>query len=449
MKKKIISGIITAIMSVSLLAGCGNNNETESKVPNDNSDNNVKVQGEEDVVISFFTTETGKDDMYIEAINDFEEKNQGIKVQYIAGGDDQLQKWMSLYASNEGPTVSFMDPINIYENQARMLELKRDENPWLDNVYEDSFSAFTYDDKIYGVAGSAAGIGILYNKRVLDEAVGENFDPATIKSRTDLRQLFDKIEDTGVSATMLTGVNWSLGAHYLGMTYGAYRGDVEARVNFVENQKNGNSALIDDEIFNGFMDTFDMMAEYNYNKEDPLIGNVNLDGEALATGQVGTWFMGDWAWTYIGGLDNKDEEFGILPVPLNDDENDYFNTIIPTSYAKGYCIDASQNSEAQQQAGLKFLEYLTSDKYCQELFARICGQAFPYKNFNAEIESPLGNATAEYISAEKVYDFYGTADLMPSDFWYENGAYMCEYLSGASDRATLSKNIDNYWKNYN
>ena len=79
--------------------------------------------------------------------------------------------------------------------------------------------------------------------------------------------------------------------------------------------------------------------------------------------------------------------------------------------------------------------------------AKVCGQAFPYKNFEATIESPLGLSTASYIAEGLIYDFYGTANLCPSDIWYECGAYMCEYLAGASDRATLAKNIETYWKN--
>lgn len=458
MKKKVISVLLVAAMTVTMLAGCASTSSDSAattEVANDSTEATEEVASSESeeavaepVSISFYTTETGKDDMYKEAISDFEQKNPGITVEYIAAGDDQLQKWMSLYASNEGPTVSFMDPINIYENQERMRVFDKTESPWLDNVQETAFSTFTYDDKIYGVPGSAAGIGLIYNKRVCDEAVGGDFDPSTIKSRSDLKELFDQIEATGVSATMFTGVNWSLGAHYLGMVYGAYRGEVAERVAYVASQRSGETQLIDDDVFNGFMDTFDMMAEYNYNEADPLIGNVNLDGEALATGQVGTWFMGDWAWTYIGPIEDRDSEFGIMSIPVSDDEDDYLNTIIPTSYAKGYCVDASQNTEEQQQAGLKFIEYLTSDESCQQLFADICGQAFPYKNFTATIESPLGTATSEYIAEGRTYDFYGTADLLPSDFWYENGAFMCEYLAGGSDRETLSENIKNYWTNH-
>ncbi len=53
----------------------------------------------------------------------------------------------------------------------------------------------TFDGKIYAVH-TAAGIGILYNKAVCDAAVGGDFDPSTIKTRSDLKDLFDKIEAT-------------------------------------------------------------------------------------------------------------------------------------------------------------------------------------------------------------------------------------------------------------
>lgn len=438
MKKKIVSVLLAASMVAGLISGCGG-------VGGSSSDGDAGDG--ETVEISFYTTETGKDEMFQSAISKFEEDNPGITVEYIAAGDDQLQKWMSLYASNEAPTVSLMDPVNIYENKERMLVYDPEECDWLSNIKEDALGTLTYDGDIYGIPYSTAGIGLVYNKTVLDEAVGGDFDPSTIKTRSDLADLFDKIEATGAAASMFTGVNWSLGGHYFGITYGEARGSVEDRVGFVEASKAGEVSLKDDQVFNDYMDTFDLIAEHNYNKNDPLVGNVNLDAEALVNGEVGTWFMGDWAWTYLGILENvNDNEYGILPVPQNDDENNAANTLLPTSYAKGYCIDASQNSEEQQQAGLKFVEYITSNEEVLTEFAKTCGQVFPYENFPTDaVESPLGLATAEYVNNGQNYDYYGTADMLPSDVWYEVGAYMCEYLAGSCDRQTLESNVDAYW----
>ncbi|MDO4619470.1 MAG: ABC transporter substrate-binding protein [Lachnospiraceae bacterium] len=406
----------------------------------------VSADAAEEVAISFYTTETGKDDYFQDLIRDFEEKNPGITVEYIPAGDDQLQAWMALYAGETGPTVSLMDPINIYENQERMLSLT--DQGFVSNVNESALSTFTFGGDVYGIPMSAAGVGILYNKAVCDEAVGGEFDPASIKTRSDLEDLFQKIEAIGKAGTCFTGVNWSLGAHFLCQTYGAANGDVDARVAYVNSIIKGETKEIESDVFNGYMDTFDMMAKYNLNKEDPLVGDVNIDAMSLADGDCGTWFMGDWAWTYLASLVEEGAEFGLLPVPYSDDENDTINQCIATSYAKGYCVDKSQNTEAQQAAGLKFIDYIVNDSYAQEQTAVVTGQALPYNDFDAADKlSPLGASTSAYVAAGKTFDFYGTANLCPSDIWYECGAYMCEYLSGNCDRETLAGNIDAYWGN--
>ena len=82
MKKKLLSVLLIGGMVTTILTGCAG----EAKKEKENKE----------VEISFYTTETGKDDMFMDLISDFESKNEGIKVEYIAAGDDQLQKWMSL-----------------------------------------------------------------------------------------------------------------------------------------------------------------------------------------------------------------------------------------------------------------------------------------------------------------------------------------------------------------
>lgn len=340
MKKRLVSLLLVGVMTAGMLVGCGGSGDGE-----ESGNGKEAEEGSGEVSISFYTTETGKDDYFQDLITDFESKNEGITVEYIAAGDDQLQAWMALYSSNEGPTVSLMDPINIYENQERMLNLT--DQPLLDNVKKDSLSTLTFDGKVYGIPMSAAGIGILYNKAVCDKAVGGDFDPSTIKSRADLKDLLEKIEAAGAAGSCITGVNWSIGAHYLCQVYGAAIGDVEERVAYVNSIISGDAKEIDNDVFNGYMDTLELLAEHNLNKADPLVGDVNVDAAAFAEGKCGTWFMGDWAWTYLAELVEEGAEFGLLPIPYSDNEDDTVNQCIPTSYAKGYCIDISQNTEEQ------------------------------------------------------------------------------------------------------
>lgn len=73
----------------------------------------------------------------------------------------------------------------------------------------------------------------------------------------------------------------------------------------------------------------------NYNKADPLVGDVNMDAQALATGACGTWFMGDWAWTYLADVVEDGAEFGLLPIPHSDDASDVINQSIPDILCQG------------------------------------------------------------------------------------------------------------------
>jgi raffinose/stachyose/melibiose transport system substrate-binding protein len=459
LRKRFWSLLLVMVMVVSLFAGCKANEKASDKPVSDTSgketsdtdkakDNDDKgSSSDEKVNITFYSTQVGMDDKFEDIIDKFEEANPNITVEYIAAGDNQLQKWMSLYASNEGPTVSLMDPINIWENMDRMLVLDPSENPWMDQVYESAYASYIFNGDIYAIPISTQGYGILYNQRVLDNAVGGKFDPDSIRTRDDLKELFDKIEATGVAATMITGVNWSIGMHYLALTYAGYRENREIEKTVVEQSKAGTFDLANDEIFNSFMDTFDMLAEYNYNKADPLVGNIDMDAEALATGKVGTWFMGDWSWVQLKDIPNRDTEFGILPIPINNDPNDDRNRRIPASQPKGYCIDISQNSVEKQEAGKKFIEFICFDNYAQQVISDVMGATLPYKNVTVKSDSPLAAATAWYSEQGRTIDISNFI-LMPSDFWYENGAYMEAYLSGAIDRATLASQVNDYWKNH-
>lgn len=104
MKKKVLSLLLTGAMIAAMLTGCGNA-DANTDSPSGETDQTESTEAAEtgkEIDISFYTTETGKDDMFQQLISDFESKNPGIKIEYIAAGDDQLQQWMALYSSNEG-----------------------------------------------------------------------------------------------------------------------------------------------------------------------------------------------------------------------------------------------------------------------------------------------------------------------------------------------------------
>lgn len=402
---------------------------------------------EEVTEISFYTTQSGTDEQFKAVIEEFEKQNPDIKVEYLGYDSSELQKWMSLYASNDAPTVSLIDPINISSNKERMATFDPAEQTYLEYVDPGALATYTYDGQVYGVPISVQGYGILYNKTAIETATGEEFDPSTIKSRADLRALYEKIaaSDSGIAPAMFTGVDWSLGAHYLGLVFSGCRGDSAAQIEYIEKLKAGEIDFKTDESWNALMDTFDLIKEFNYNAADPIVGNVDIDAQAFATGKAATWFNGDWSWVQIKDVEGRSEEFGILPLFMSDDPEDPLNQVIPTSAPKAYCVDASQNDEAQVAAGKRFVEFITMDPFAQEQIGQALGATLPYTNTEFVADSPLAACTAEYVAAGKTLDIYAVGLLLPSDFWLENGVPMLQYLSDVIDRDATADMIQQYW----
>ena len=62
-----------------------------------------------------------------------------------------------------------------------------------------------------------------------------------------------------------------------------------------------------------------MLVKYNLRKDDPLVADYNADNASFGAGECATFFMGDWMWTVLGTLENKDTEYGYIPVPWSND----------------------------------------------------------------------------------------------------------------------------------
>ena len=304
---------------------------------------------------------------------------------------------------------------------------------------------FKKDGKIYGIPNSVQAMGITYNKTVIEKATGEKFDPSMIKSSADLAALCEKIQAGGVSPIMFTGVDWSLGSHYLSQVFSGVRGDADAQQAFINDVKSDKADLKTDATWNSVMDTFDIIAKYNYNAKDPLVGDTEVDGQAMAKGKVAMWFMGDWSWSYLKDTANAGDEYGIMPCPLTAGESDAINQELDVFPSKGYCIDKSQSDEAQQAAAKKLVQFLCFGD--QQAMADLLGTALPYTNCNVTYSNPITQATQSYITSGKTASTYAFSMLLPSDFWSENGATMQQYLTGKMDRDKAADAIQTYWKN--
>jgi raffinose/stachyose/melibiose transport system substrate-binding protein len=378
-----------------------------------------------------------------DAVKAFQEDHPGItvEIQPVPAGGSPFERASALYASGNPPTMIMLDTADVEKFKDRILDLSGEK--WNTDTVENATTTTTFDGKNYAFPFAIEGYGFIYNKAVVDKAVGGNFDPATIKTRNDLEKLFQQIEASGKKALVISPMDWSLGAHYLPLAYAGQSKDMAEVDKFIASLKAGQASLANNPVFNGLMDTFDMMMKYNIDQASPLAGAYERGPELLGKGEVGLWFMGNWAWPQISSFDTANKEYGFLPVPISNNADDYGNQEISSAVSKRIVIDKEKATPEQQEAAKKFLSWIVYEDKGQDFLVNKANIIPAFKNITLPAADPLGKSIQDYIARGKSEP---SMSMLPADHWAKTGAFMQKYMAKQSDRAALAKEIEDYWK---
>lgn len=401
---------------------------------------------EEQVKLTYYSTSAEVNTMFEEMFVEYNKLFPNVVIELIPTGvgQGQQEQLASLYASGNAPTFMNIDPANALDYKDKLYYFDENNETWLSNLAPGAIEAGRLDGNILGIPFSIQGYGLNYNKRVV-ESVIPDFDPASINTRDALQAFFEKLDAAGVPPTMIHGANWSVGSHYLGLTYAVQSPETEGGKAFIEGLMRGEIDIAQDPIFQGYMDTFDLLVKYNYNKADPLVGDYNADTQAFAQGKCATFFMGDWSWTVIGAYENRDEEFGFIPIPWSNDPEAYGNSQVVATMPKIMCVDVSQSTPAQQKAALEMLRWMLTEPAGQEYFIKT-GFSMPYTNVRDADYNSMTSSIADYMSKGKTINI-GAFVYLTGDAWTKTGDLMLKYMVGVIDRTQLAQGINEYWRN--
>lgn len=397
-----------------------------------------------EVKLTYYSTSAEVNAMFEEMFVRYHELNPNVTIELIPTGvgQGQQEQLQSLYASGNAPTFMNIDPANVLDYQDKLYVFDP-ATDWFQYYNDGALEAGKFDGEIFGIPFSTQGYALCYNKRVV-ESVIPDFDPSTINTRDALGAFFETLDAAGVPPTMLHGANWSMGAHYLGLTYAVHGRETVAGTDFIEGLIDGSIDIANDPLFQGYMDTLDMLIQYNYRKSDPLVGDYMADAQAFAKGECATYFMGDWLWTVIGTFESKDTEYGYIPVPWSNDPAAYGNAEVVVSMPKVMCIDASQNTPEQQAAALEALKWMLTSPEGQEYFIQ-AGFSMPFRNVRSDaVYNTMTTSIAKYASVGKTINI-GCFTYMTGDAWAQTGDLMLRYIVGNLDRAGLAEGINAFW----
>lgn len=429
--KELISGLLVSSMIITSLVGCGKKNSNDGSIAKSN------------LAITLLNSK-GEIQEGLETMVKRYEAKTGVSIEVIAcaSGESPLQKISSMYSAGNPPTLAILDTTDV--NQ--LAETKAVDLSAEDWIKEMNGLTTKINGKVYSFPLCIEGRGIIYNKTAIEETLGREFDPKTINSYDSLKAIFEELRLAGMEyPIVVTKEDWSLGAHQLQYIYETKDGD-KGWQDVIAQLEAGELKLADYDRFNQFVQTFDLLKEYNINNPEPLAATYEQDPIYLAEGDTAFWFNGSWAWPNIVEADGEDNEYGFVPYVLGNDITDFVNTQIQASASKQVMIDKEKATDEQIQAAKEFLNYLVYDDEGQKGLVEDCNIIPVASNNSYDPIDPLGKAIKEAMNEDRVFT---AAAIVPGDHWAVLGAAMQKYLAGESTKDELAKTIQDYWISQN
>lgn len=311
---------------------------------------------------------------------------------------------------------------------------------------EGTLDKANINGKQVGIPVTAEAFGLLYNKAVLDEA---GVDPTAIKTRSDLEAAFKAVEATGRKAVHFSGLWWSLGAHFTNIYHTTAAADQAGRLAVLDELTGGSKDLLADPAFTNWLDTFDLLKQYSIDSASIADTDYDQGVENLATGEVGFWFMGNWAEPNLLQA-TPDGSFGVMPVPTSNDAASYGNDGISVGVPFYIIIDQEQSTQEERDGAIAFITWLLTTPEGQAHWSGPIeenGMNFipVYDGFTVQPTTYMSQDIAKYIAAGKSLAWINS--YYPTGLQDVYGAAAQKYYDGVSDRATFAAELAAAWKN--
>lgn len=445
--KKTLALILAVILTVSLVA-CGASSSKSSDsatsagstTQSSNGSSSTVANPVEEKVTIIVTNGKGEiASQYEQAAKDFMSANPNITVEAYTGAvGDTLNIFDKLTASGKIITIAMMEP-------GAALDKYKD---WGIDLTNEKWNEETKDGfknpqgQIVGFPFSIEGFGLVYNKKVVEKAVGGSFDPFSINTRDKFKALLDKIQASGVKYPIAYQTEgWSVSNHYSSQ----FLNQVSDPNTIVAQLKEGKFDLASNAVWNGYYDTMDLLASKQYNKygERPL-GKYYDDAHlSVGKGESAILFNGNWAFDSLKAV--AGDSFGFMPVPVDNNPDNPLNNKIVAGPTNIYLINKDA-TPAQQEAGKKFLNWLVYDKVGQDFMVNKSQVISAFKNNPNKVTNPLGVAIAEAIAQGKTMSF-STNYVNAADYGNIIAPDVQKYIDKKESRTDLAKAIETYYKN--
>lgn len=424
MKKRIVAVLLSGILAVGALAGCGSDKKEETtKQEDDKGGTTISIMASQDWVYDA-EKELGKQ---------FEEET-GIKVDYqIVPSDQYYNLLMTKLNSGEGPDIfggqsGSFDLVSQYNITENAVDLSGE--PWVETYDEFAKEQTSVDGKLYGATyfDTTTDYYMAYNKKIFEENGLEA--PTSFK---DFEEVCQKLLDKGVTPVYEpVGDGW----HHV-MWFCEIGGKFEELVPGIVDKLNNNEVKFADvPEFKEALEQLNELAQKGYFGDNYLSDEYADLPVSMGSGEYAMAVCKPGSIAEIAeasGGTYTEEDFAMFLIPTLD--NDVLNEH-PAGPSR-FIYSGSKNVDAAKQ----YLEYITTKDSVQHMIDKEAKvENLPYE---------VGQAPAYSEDTQKFLESYDKAGVVFQDSikylnpqWMELGQDIVSMFIGDMTSEEVLKQID-------
>ena len=438
--KKFLSVALATVLSVGMLAGCSNSNNSSG-----GSDSSEKGK------VYYLSFKPEQEEQWKEIAKKYTDET-GVEVKVVTAASGKYEQTLkSEITKSDAPTLFQINgPIGYQSWKDYCADLTDTElNKHLLN---QDLAIKGDDDKVYGIPYVEEGYGIIYNQSIMDKYF--KLDGAKVKSMDeinsfaklkevaeDMQSKKDELGIKGVSAsTSLTpGEDWRWQTHLANLPiYYEYK---------------DNNVKDEDKISFKYSDNYKNIFDLYINNstcEPKLLGSKTVTDSMseFALGQCAMVQNGNWGWSQIAGVSGntvKEDDVKFLPIYTGVKGEEKQGLCIGTE--NYFCIN-KEASEADQKATQDFINWLfTSDKG-KDYVTNELGFIAPFDTFSDKEapQDPLAKEVIKYMKDDNYYNIDWNFTTFPSQQFKDDfGAALLEYCNGNKTWDDVKKLVVDEW----
>jgi len=454
--KKIYGILLSSVLTVGLLAGCGSNNtgNTSSASPEGS-----KAPGKgESIYFLNFKPEIAE--VYDKIAKDYEAET-GVKVKVVTAAAGTYEMTLkSEIAKSDPPTIFQINGPVGYENWKDYTADLKDTK--LYSYLSDKSLAVTSGEGVYGIPYVVEGYGIIYNDAIMKKyfalpnkavsisSASEINNFATLKSVVeDMTAKKDELGIKGVfaSTSLAAGEQWRWQTHLANLPLYYEFKDMPGFDNTVLAGLSANE--ISFKYSENYKNIFDLYINNSVTKGSLLGGKSVADSMAeFALGQAAMVQNGNWAWSQINdvaGNKVQADDIKFLPIYTGVQGEEKQGLAIGT---ENYFSINGKVSPEKQAASAAFLEWLFSSEKGKSYVTNDLGFIAPFNTFgeNEKPSDPLAKEITNWMDKGLTSVAWTFAAFPGEDFKNNFGDALLQYAQGKSTWDQVATVVKDSWK---